>query len=212
MWYGEEKKGVFNMPQNKRYTADELEYIKANYSLMSVDELAKQLGRTPKSVRGKIERLGLKLSELPRNKPYLWSERDLQVLKGNYTLPDHRINELLPKFSRAAITRKRLELGLRKHTYKPYLQGDYYQTFREGKRVWIHREVAEKKIGRKLLDNEVVHHVNGNKLDNEPNNLYACHDKKHHGLVHGSLERVAFELVKQGLIKFNHSAGKYYLE
>ena len=50
------------------------------------------------------------------------------------------------------------------------------------------------------------------KLDNEPNNLYVCPDKKHHGLVHGSLDQVAFELIKRGLIKFNHSTGKYYLE
>ncbi|HDR4584679.1 HNH endonuclease [Bacillus cereus] len=200
------------MPHNKRFAVDEIEFIKDNYSLISVDELAEHLDRTPKAVRGKIERLGLKLSKLPRNEPYSWSEEDLQVLKNNHTLPDYKINELLPKFSLAQITRKRLELGLRKHTYEPYIKSDYYQTFRDGKRVWIHKEVAEQKIGRKLLDGEVVHHVNGNKLDNDPTNLFVCSDKRHHGLIHGNLEQVAFELVKQGVITFNHSTGEYYLE
>ncbi|SPP28441.1 HNH endonuclease [Brochothrix thermosphacta] len=200
------------MPQNKRFTVDEIDFIKNNYSLMSVEALARQLDRTPKGVRGKIERLGLKLSEIPRNIPYSWSTEDLQILKNNYTLPDYKINELLPKFSLAQITRKRLELGLRKHTYEPYIQSSYYQTFRDGKRVWIHKEVAEQKIGRKLSECEVVHHVNGVKLDNNPNNLFVCSDKQHHGLVHNSLAQTAFELVKQGVIKFNHSTGKYYSE
>lgn len=206
------RKDVFNMPHNKRFSVDEVDFIKSNYSSMSVKELADHLGRTPKGVRGKIERLGIKLSDLPRNEPYSWSNDDLQILKDNYTLADYKINELLPKFSLAEITRKRLDLGLRKHTYEPYIHNSYYQTFRDGKRVWIHKEVAEQKIGRKLLYSEVVHHVNGTKLDNDPNNLYVCSDKRHHGLVHGNLEQVAFELVKQGKIKFNHSTGNYYLE
>lgn len=60
-------------------------------------------------------------------------------------------------------------------------------------RQYEHIVVAEKAIGRKLKyitpghpDNEVVHHINGNKLNNGNNNLLVCthayHTELHHRL------------------------------
>lgn len=47
-----------------------------------------------------------------------------------------------------------------------------------------HIEVAEIVLGKKLPDGAVVHHVNGNKLDNSPSNLVICKDRAYHNLIH----------------------------
>lgn len=43
----------------------------------------------------------------------------------------------------------------------------------DGNRVFkeVHRDLMEKKLGRKLLSSEVVHHIDGNKRNNDINNL-----------------------------------------
>ncbi|WP_228723075.1 HNH endonuclease signature motif containing protein [Limnobaculum xujianqingii] len=47
-----------------------------------------------------------------------------------------------------------------------------------------HRVVAEIKIGRPLTANEIVHHINGNKRDNRPENLEVMTQSEHIKLHH----------------------------
>ena len=55
----------------------------------------------------------------------------------------------------------------------------YKIVYRNGKRMVEHRAVAEKMIGRPLKKNEVVHHIDGNRSNNSPDNLIVMTSTEH---------------------------------
>jgi len=78
------------------------------------------------------------------------------------------------------------------------------------KYVHEHRQVMEKHLARKLYQHESVHHIDGNKTNNNINNLYLFADDSTHQLCHVQLQRLAMQLVEKGAISFDKSTGKYY--
>lgn len=85
----------------------------------------------------------------------------------------------------------------------PYRNGGYTH-------IREHQYVMEMHLGRALVPGEVVHHIDGNKTNNNLDNLYLTSVQEHNKL-HAESESIIFALVKQGLVKFNRNIGRYEL-
>jgi len=89
---------------------------------------------------------------------------------------------------------------------------------KSGRQVYKRKHILiyEEYIGRKLKTvkggaGEQIHHIDGDKQNNDISNLILCKNLSEHRLIHDSLEKIAFELYQKGIIKFNHTLKKYYL-
>ena len=72
-----------------------------------------------------------------------------------------------------------------------------------------HKVVMENKIGRQLKKQEVVHHIDGNKINNNENNLWLANHRGHRK-AHVSLQQIGYNLFVQGLIGFDTEKGTYF--
>lgn len=78
--------------------------------------------------------------------------------------------------------------------------------------VFEHILEVEKKIGRTVKKNEIIHHIDENKGNNIIANLFVCKNQKEHQKIHQQLAQVAIQLYNLNVIKFDANIGKYYLD
>ncbi len=94
-------------------------------------------------------------------------------------------------------------------------EGEFHASGRQ-KYKKEHILIMEQHVGRELKtikngDGESVHHIDGDKLNNNINNLVLCTGSQDHRNLHANLEKIAYELVKNGNIGFNHKDRTYYI-
>jgi len=80
-----------------------------------------------------------------------------------------------------------------------------------------HVVVMEEHIGRELKtergnNGEQVHHIDGNKLNNNIENLVLCSNTSEHRMIEHQLTSIAFDLVRSGDIIFDHKTKQYKLK
>lgn len=114
----------------------------------------------------------------------VWTSVDLEWLKQNYeTLGLVKCAKHLNR-TQSSILHKVCVLGIanrRGGDRKPreYLYGGYKCVSTIEGRYFVHRKVMEEKLGRRLRSDEIVHHIDGNKLNNDPNNLEITNRSDH---------------------------------
>lgn len=86
----------------------------------------------------------------------------------------------------------------------PFRKGGY-RSIRE------HQCVMELHLNRALEQGEIVHHIDGNKKNNNLENLYLTTVNEHNKL-HAESEQIIFELYKLGIVIFDKETGRYELQ
>lgn len=134
-----------------------------------------------------------------------WQESELDIIKEVF--PQRGVAacaELIPRHTAASIAKKaqdmqigcdlvaqRLYLGLKFHSTEKgvTLHKCGYRCIRiSGRWELEHHYIMERQLGRRLTGAEVVHHIDGNKLNNDPRNL-ELHTRSSHAKHHYSRKR-----------------------
>lgn len=75
--------------------------------------------------------------------------------------------------------------------------------------IFEHRYVIEKKIGRPLRKSEIIHHWDGDKENNQIENLRLCKNSSEHQKIHLAAQRFVEGLSKEGKVYFDDTAFKF---
>jgi IMP dehydrogenase len=78
-----------------------------------------------------------------------------------------------------------------------------------GKHIPQHRLVMERLISRTLFKGEQVHHIDGDKRNNNDENLLLCKDNREHSLIHSQLDGVLNQLIKNNILFFSREDKEY---
>jgi HNH endonuclease len=69
-----------------------------------------------------------------------------------------------------------------------FIHNGYVMIWLDGEYLYEHRYIAEQKLGRKLNPGEVIHHVDGNKTNNDPENILIFASHGEHMKIHMTSE------------------------
>ena len=189
----------------KSFSESEDEAVKALYGKLPSKDLAEMLGRSIGSVQHRARKLGVSKKLNP------FSEKDIELIK-NMRDKGASLNEVAAFFGKSpsTISEKAEQAGLGKwRKSSGRFCGRLIDGFDHRHAIYTHRALIEKALGRKLNNNEIVHHIDGDKDNNDLSNLHLFSSRAEHLNAHKSAGRQLQELFRKGLLTFNRITGLY---
>lgn len=190
----------------RRFTESEDGFISSNYHSMLARDIASHLDRGVQQIRKRAGKLGL-AHPLKR-----WCDEEDAVIRdgwGKRMLADvareldRRVSEVSTRAKALGCSPWRIRKGT--HAGRP-IDG-----FASGKPIYSHRTVVEKRIGRSLRSDEIVHHIDADKSNNASSNLYVFKSRSAHRKAHSTFESIIPSLLELGVIEFDRHRGIYRL-
>src|SRR5574344_1871695 len=153
-----------------------MEFIKANYKNMSKKEMANILGLRYNQLDWEMRKMNVR-----RYHSTKYTDYEIQFIIKNYPNKGSKYCANTLNRSVNAINKKIKKLGLEISWKYQYVDGNGYLRNCEDRknRYLVHRKIMEDYLGRELHSYEIVHHKDGNKLNNNINNLELTNRKEH---------------------------------
>lgn len=116
------------------YTEKEIKFLKFNYQNMTIEEIAKALGKTYSCVFSMARKLGLSKTGCKNNK---WSEEEILFIKEHYR--DMTTNEIAEFLNRSpkAVHVKKSRLGLKNEPIYSYDRNKFKKIITEDDAYWL---------------------------------------------------------------------------
>jgi hypothetical protein len=175
------KRGILGLQirsSHVEWTQEMDDFIKGNYVTLGADKCAEILNVSRHALQARAtKKLGVKHYSCK-----LWTKKEIRILKTYYEQYGGGVlcAAMLKGRSLYSVNKKAQELGLKCKASDRYeLECGYVALKVDGKVILEHRKVMEDYLGRKLTSDEIVHHIDGNKSNNEITNLVITNRATH---------------------------------
>lgn len=173
---------------------------------MKPTELARHVGHTAMAIR--IRRLKLGLPTYIEKTE--WFDNEIQILSNHLQSPMPELRQMLTRHNNNSIRSMARKLGRKRNNRKGYSILNGYRTIlRDGKPFLEHRAVMEDMLGRPLGEDEIVHHIDCDRLNNDLENLVLLENHSSHRAVHKSLSDALPDLLQTGALRYDFKTHRY---